>query len=489
MKTERTSDCNIQRGDSILAAKAGFWYVFGNFVGKSITFITTPFFARLMTTSDYGEFSNFASWAAMLALLVGVELYNTLSRAYYDFREVFDDYISTITILGSLITIITYVFFLLCRGFIFKIVAIPEQYVHVLFIFLLFSFCRLVFFARERVFYRYKTVAVITFISLVGPTLISFFLVFFLPESNHLSARLYGYYIPSAVVGLFCAAKLFERGVFFKWRYCWYAIVLSVPLLVHYLTAYLLTSTNIIITKNILGAEAAAVISIANSITHILTVFFQATSGALTTWIMDNLELGQKEKIKKGTFYYVVLLTAIIIVIILFTPEIIQILGGKKYVTSVLLLPGLVFATFVQSITTIFTIILTYDKNVVKTAVYTGLFAVISIIAKVFLLPVYGIIVLIYINIVVFVALFFINYILIKQAGYANAVFIRGLLFLIMFSGGVVTLSLQLYQWSVLRYSFIGLMATGCIIMVGFNRDKIINIIEIVRNKRTNKNV
>lgn len=469
---------NKLRGDSVLAAKAGFWYVCGNFVGKAVTFITTPIFARLMTPLDYGEFSNFASWVAMFMLIVGAELHDTLSRAYYDFKEKYDEYISTVTVLGSLITICLYIMFLLCRNFIYKIVAIPEQYVHIMFVFLLFSFCRLVYYARERTLYRYKTVAFVTFLSLFLPTIISVFLVYFLPASNHLSARLYGYYVPSALIGAFCAASLLSKSRVFKWQYCRYALVLSIPLLVHYLTAYLLTSTNIVITKNIMGAEVAAVVSIANSTVHILTVFFQATSGAFTTWLMDNLALGNNEKVRKGSFFYVVLLAIIIIITILFAPEVICILGGNKYISSIIILPGLAFASFIQSITTIFTIILTYDKNVVKTAVYTGLCAFLSIIAKVLLLPNYGIVALVYVNVAVFFILFFINYYLIKRAGYANAIFFKRILAVILISGFFVLLLPMIYKFQGFRYTLIGIFMAVCF----FNKRKLTNAVKYIVN-------
>ena len=476
-----------KRGDSVLAAKAGFWYVCGNFVGKAVTFISTPIFARLMTPSDFGEFSNFASWAAMLILIVGAELFNTLSRAYYDFKENFDEYISSVTVLGGLITVITYIIFLLCRGFIFKIVAIPEQYVHLLFFFLLFSFCRLVYYARERTLYRYKTVAVVTFITLFVPTVISVLLVYFLPESGQLSARLYGYYVPSAVIGLYCAASLFRKGISIQWHYCRYALILAIPLLVHYLTAYLLNSTNVMIAKNISGTEAAAVISIAYSATHILVVFFQATSGALTTWVMDNLEFKKAGTVRKGTFYYVLLLAAIIIVTILFTPEVIQILGGKKYAASVALLPGLVFGTFIQSVTTVFTIILTYDKNVVKTAAFTGLFALISIATKVWLLPEHGLLVLVYVNVAVFLMLFFINYFLVKFAGYGAAVNLTGTVAVILLAGILVAASPWLYKWQSLRYGIIGLFMAGCIIAGWLNKSRITDALRKIRSRRKAK--
>lgn len=478
---------NIQRGDSVLAAKAGFWYVCGSFVGKAITFITTPIFARLMSPSDYGEFSNFASWAALLLLVVGAELFNTLNRAFYDFKEHYDEYVSSLTVLAGMITIAVYVLFLLCHSCVFKVVKIPERYVHLLFIFLLFSVCRQIFFARERTLYRYKTVAFITFLSLFVPTIISVSLVYFLPESSRLSARLYGFYAPSAVIGMFCAAALFKKGIAFKGRYCRYALILSIPLLVHYLTAYLLTSTNIMIVKNMVGTEAAALVSIAHSTIHILTVFFQATSGALTTWVMDNLEFGENNKVRKGTFYYSLLLAIIITGTILFSPELIQILGGKKYVFSVQLLPGLVFATFIQSITTIFTIILTYDKNVVKAAVYTGTFALVSILAKIWLLPTYGLISLVYVNIAVFIALFLINYILVRKAGYADSVSFKGIAAIIFLTGFLAAVSQLLFTRPALRYTLIVIFMIGCIVEIWLNKDRIAASVKIIRNARAKK--
>ena len=102
----------IQRGNSILAVIAGFWYTMGNFFGKAITLVTTPIFARLMTVSDYGEFVNFANWASIIIIFTGLELPDTLSKAYYDFKNEFDDYISTVTLFGCGITILVYAFFL-----------------------------------------------------------------------------------------------------------------------------------------------------------------------------------------------------------------------------------------------------------------------------------------------------------------------------------------------------------------------------------------
>lgn len=480
-----TDDKIIQRGDSVLAFKAGFWYTMSSFLGKAITLITTPIFARLMTVSEYGEFTNFAQWAVTILIFTGLELPQTLSKAYYDFKTEYDNYISTITIFGCGITMLVYVFFLLFPGTIFKLVSIPGQYVHLLFVFVTFTFCQNVFNARERTLYRYKRVAEITFVGLFFPTLISILLVYLLPNTNHLSARLYGFYIPYSLIGMYCALKLFKKGTVFWLRYCRYAVSLSIPLLFHSLAAYLLNSTNIMITKGIMGSGAAAIVSIATSTTHIFTVFSLSVSGALTTWLMDNLELKKVTVIRSGTLYYVGILAFIVIFSILFGPEIIYFFGGEKYAASLGLLPAFLFAAFVQSVTAVFIIILTYDKSVIKTAVYTGILSVICVAAKITLLQNHELIVLAYVNIIVFGILFFINYFLVKNVGYADVINFKGVLSIILLTA-VFTVGIPfIYEDTVFRYSLIIVLLMLIIVVANKNQKKIIEFANRIK-KRSN---
>lgn len=444
----------VQRGNSNLAIKAGFWYVVSTFLIKGLSFITTPIFARLMDEKSYGEFSNFASWQATLLIITSAELYNTLAPAYYDHTEDYDGYVSSVTITSCIITAIIYGTFLLCRKWVFNIVSIPEQYVHILFVMLLFQSCKSIFMARERTLYRYKRVAVISTINLLIPTAIAILLVIAAPASQRLSARIYGYYLPSAMIGVYCAAVLLKKGGFrVRLRHCSYALKLSLPLIVHYLTAYLLTSSNTIVTKAVLGAEATATVSIANSTIHILTVFFQAVSGAFTTWVMDNLNQKHWDKLKKDSIFYILLLAVVAGGVMLLGPEVVLILGGRKYAESSLLIPGLVLSVFIQSVTTMYTIILTYDKNVLKTAIYTGVAALISIAVKVMLLPVWGVAVLPYVNIGAFLVMFFVNYWLVCRAGYKKAANFRGFAAVILVMGVLMVLCLLLYRQPMLRYA------------------------------------
>lgn len=92
-------------------------------------------------------------------------------------------------------------------------------------------------------------------------------------------------------------------------------------------------------------------------------------------------------------------------------------------------------AVFIQAITSLFTVILTYEKKIVKTAIFTATVAVISIVGKIVLMPKYGIDILPTINVVTFGVLFVLNYILVRKTSHCVAINIKGTVAVIMSTG------------------------------------------------------
>ena len=460
----------IKRGSTSLALKAGFWYVISNFLVKGLSFITTPIFSRLLSKEAYGEFTNFASWQSLLLIITSAEMQNTVARAYYDFEDDFDGYVSSVTITSCAVTLLFYAIFLIFGDWIFKLVSIPREYVHIMFFMLMCQAFKQIYFARERTLYRYKSVAAISVVNLLIPTIISVILVVLAQESQRLSARIYGFYLPSAIIGLGCAAVVLWRGKRFKWKHTKYAFVLSLPLMMHYLTAHLLSSSDTIVTKLMLGAEVVSIVSIATSTIHILTILLQSMSGAMTTWLMDNLNQDNIRATRKGTLIYVVGVSVAAIGVMLLAPEVVWVLGGTKYAQAAYLLPGMIVAVIIQTIASIFTTVLTYKKKVLGVAICTAVVACVSIAAKVFLLPRYGVEILPYINIVAFSVLFVCDYILMCRAGGGKAVSLKGfcvciaLLLLVMLACG------YLYENTIIRYAIVLCMGIAILVVAYKNR-------------------
>ena len=262
---------------------------------------------------------------------------------------------------------------------------------------------------------------------------------------------------------------------------------LSLPLIANYLSAHLLTSSNTIVTKNVLGSQAVSTVSMSSSANHILTILLQSVSGAVSTWLMDNLNQQNIKAVRKGTLLYVAGVAAVSVGVMLMSPEVIWILGGAKYADSVYLMPGMVVSAMVQSISTIFTIILTYEKKVVKTALYTSIVSVVCILSKMFLLPVFGVIILPFINICSFGTLTAVNYYLVVRAGYGKYINIKGILAVIGFTFVIMGVSYYLYKNTILRYAVIGIMAVAAAVIMYKYRNIILKLINRkLKRKKTN---
>lgn len=481
-----SNEINQQRGSAGLAIKAGFWYVVSTFLVKGLSFITHPIFAGLLSKEDLGAFSNFASWETLLLIITSLEMQNSVARAYYDFKEDFNKYVSSVTLASCGVTLILYGVALLCDDWFSAVTSIPKQYIHILFIMLLFQGSKQIYMAKERTLYRYKSVAVISALNALIPTLSAVAMVMLADSRGEsmLDGRIYGFYVPSSLIGVGCALVLMLKGKGFSWKHCKYGLALSFPLMLHYLTAQLLTSSNSIITTAQLGEEANAVVATASSANHIMTTLLLAVSGAITTWLMDNLNQENVKAVRRGTLLYVAGISVLAIGVILLAPEIVYILGSGKYPESTVLMPGFVVAVLIQSATTIFTIMLTYQKKVVGTAVWTGVIAVLCVLAKYFLLPMYdkynpgnGVLILPFINIAAFAALFFINYILVRRSGLGKYLNFKGLVAILALLVLFMAASYFLYDHLWLRVGFIAVLAIVAIIIAIRYRTMIMKII------------
>lgn len=485
----------IKRGSAGLALKAGFWYVVSTFLIKGLSFITHPIFAGLLTKEQLGAFSNFASWETLLLIITSLEMQNTVARAYYDFKDDFDKYVSSTTLASLGVTLVLYGVSLILGDYFTALTSIPKQYIHVLFLMLMFQGSKQIFMAKERTLYRYKSVAVISAFNALVPTLIAVAMVIFARNGggDMLSGRIYGFYIPSALIGVGCAFVLLQKGKGFGWKYCKYGLALSFPLMLHYLTAQLLTSSNSIITTACLGETANAAVATASSANHIMTTLLLAVSGAVTTWLMDNLNQEKVKTVRRGTLLYVAGISVLAMGVILLAPEVVFILGSGKYPESVVLMPGFVVAVLIQSSTTIFTIMLTYQKKVVGTAIWTGIVAVACVGAKYLLLPWYdrvsggnGVQILPFINIASFGALFFINYILVCRSGLGKYLNFKGMLAILAVLGVFMAASYFLYDRLWLRIAVIGVLAVVAAIVAFKYRAMIMKVIrKKFRKKKT----
>ena len=104
------------------ATKAGAWYTIANILLKGCVFLSLPIFTRLMSTADFGIYNTYIAYEGIVTAILGLGLYGTVKNAKLDFKESFDEYLSStvsMSVLGlALVLAISNLFYPLYANFI-----------------------------------------------------------------------------------------------------------------------------------------------------------------------------------------------------------------------------------------------------------------------------------------------------------------------------------------------------------------------------------
>ena len=182
------------------ALKSGIWYTVSNLLVRSIGFITTPIFTRILTKEQFGAYNNYTSWLNIVLIFVTLNLESTLISARFDYKKKFDEYILSMISLSTLSGIIWFVFVNVLNKQIESFLGMPLLYINAMVIYLIALPAVNMFQARERYYYEYKKTVITSIILSLGTAILSVLLVVCM--NNKLTGRILGSIIPTIILGL-----------------------------------------------------------------------------------------------------------------------------------------------------------------------------------------------------------------------------------------------------------------------------------------------
>ena len=335
-----------EHADSRQAVKAGIWYVISNFISKGLVFLTTPIFTRVLPKAEFGEYNNFATWQSLLLIIATLELYSTIARAKYDFKESLDQYISSISIAGTIYTGICYGIVTLFMPFFSKLFDLEAKYIHILFCYLLFAPALQIILAKHRVMLKYKSAAILALSSSAISTLVALLLC--LTMNDRLLGRILGQEAVLIVFNFVIFLYLILRGRNFKWSHCKYALIVALPLVPHLLAGNLLGSFDKIVINKLCGAEDLAFYSLAFNCSLLAKVLWDSLNQAMVPWLYERIENHEKDQIIKVSRIYIGGFLFVAIGIMLFAPEVLLIFGGKLYLDAKIVMPPIIMGSCFQ---------------------------------------------------------------------------------------------------------------------------------------------
>lgn len=341
--------------------KSGIWFTVSNFLMKAIGFITTPIFTRLMTKAEYGDFSTFQTWMMIMLYITSLNLEGSLIRACHDFKNDIDKYIFSMISLSMISTVIWWSVANFFYEQFNELLGFNRLYLNCMFVYLFFSSAINLFQNAERFKYNYKWTVATSFSISVGASLLSVVLV--LTMQNRFMGRVFGYIIPTIIIGFLITLYYIKKGSGINFKYWKYALKISLPYIPHLLSMYLLSNMDKVMINDFCGSKYVALYSLAYTCGMVITIFVTSINSAYSPWLADMLSTCEYDTIKKVSVPYVKIFSFLAIGAVLITPEILFILGGESYMEAKYVMPPVAAGCLIQFVYCMYVNIEQYERR------------------------------------------------------------------------------------------------------------------------------
>lgn len=375
-----------------LAAKAGIGYTIGNYCLKGIGFITVPIFARILTTADFGIYNTFLAYESILYIFISLTLHGSLKSAKYKFKNNFDSYISSLTIMPQLIMVGCVLCCIFCRVWLAEKLGINNN---VIFFLVIYSYCSgVIIFYKSRISleFNYKQYLKMSMFNVLCSVFLSLVLIHTMFNQERYMGRIVGGTISYLVLTGYILINLYKKALpRFNKEYWIYGLKISIPLIPHGLSQILLMQFDRIMINKLIGNAEAGIYSFSYTIYSLIQITGTSLDTAFSNWVFKQLhEYENKEEVKKIGTCFMLFLAGIVTVVMLFSPEVIRILGGEKYKESIYSTIPVVFAGFFALSYVIPSVMEYYYEKTGYIALGTSIAALLNVVLNAVFIPQYG---------------------------------------------------------------------------------------------------
>lgn len=376
--------------DIPIPAKASIWFIFCTIIQKCISLVTVPIFTRLMSTTQYGQFTVYNSWLQIFTIITTLRLnWAVFNKGMSKYKNDRDAYTSTMQSLTFMITGVVFVVYLIFHKQINAFVELPTFIMVALFAELFVSPAIDFWTIRKRYEYIYIPVIIRTLVMAVLNAGLGIVAVLLSEEKGY--ARIISCILVNTCFGISLFVYNRKKGkVWFKKEYAKYAILFNLPLLLHYLSQYVLEQFDRIMIQKMVGIDEAGIYGVAYNAAMMMRIVTQNINNAFIPWQYEKLEKRELTEMDNVLFVIYILVSGCALVFSGFAPEIMYILAPKSYHEAIYVIPpvalGLVFSFMY---TTFANVELYYNQN--KFTMYISMSgAILNIILNYFGIKMFG---------------------------------------------------------------------------------------------------
>ncbi len=371
--------------------KAGSWYTFTNFFTVGVSFLTLPIFTRLLSTIDYGITNIYSSYSSLFVVIFSLGLSAATQRGKFDFKENYDQYISSILFLATLTFATFSTVMIVFQNYFSKLLGLDKSLIIIALVYSYASFVQSFVFDKFRVEYNYKKISVIQIVNSIVGVLLSIVLILSVFNNKRYFGRIIGSALPVVVSGFVLLVYVFRKGKkFIEPAYWKYALVISIPLIFHTLAGIINSQFDRIFINKYIGTSEAGIYSFAYNIGLIINILWTSTNQAWVPWFFEKMDASDYVAIRKRAKNYRDFFTLAYILILFLSPEIIKIMADKRYWVGLSIVPYIFMAYYLNLMYSFEVNVEFYAKKTHLIPIGTILSAALNVILNIIFIPKYG---------------------------------------------------------------------------------------------------
>ena len=448
--------------------KAGIGFTIGNYLLKGVTFITTPVFARLMSTSDFGKYNVFNSYESILFVVIGLAIHSSYKNAFYKFKDPKDPegelgyrkYVSA----TMWFLIASFLAWLVIAG-VFRVPISSALGIDPSLVYLLVagSFVTSIincYSTDKGIHYQYQGLLITSSVYTILNVLLSLLLMNTVFADQKYLGRILGGLIPGIVI--YCSIciryilRASARGMMdgLKW-----GIRYSLPIVPHGISQIILAQFDRIMIKKIEGDSLAGIYSFAYTIYAMLTVTSTSLDGIWSPLFYEKRKSNDYEAIKKGSCIYIAVVFLASITVITLCPELIRIMGGEKYRDAVYCAIPIVAGGFYACIYNVPCLVEYYHEKTKLIALSTACAALMNIVLNAVFIRRFGYVAAAYTTWVTYALYFLLHYIVAWRIEGRNLFSTKVILACILTMTAASAISLSTIQYPAARIAMLLIIA------------------------------
>lgn len=439
--------------------------------------MTVPIFTRILSEADYGIVSVYNGWHDIFFVFGTLNLfYAVYNNAMLKYKNDIDGYTSSMIILIDTISTAFFAVYCVFSHFWENVFDLSPILLKIIFVELVTVPAYSFWMSKQRFFFQYKKVVIVTLIVSIMSPVLSLFLISM--ARDQATAKIMGTALPTILIGGMLSINFLYKGKrYVNIEYWTYALKFNIPLIPHYLSGSVLNQSDRIMISRLISDAKAGIYSVAYNASFTISILTTAINNSLVPWIYDQMEGGRYENIKKRTSIVLSAFAALLLLFMLVIPEFITILAPPSYREAINILPILVMSVFFQFLYGFFGTVEFYYEKSIYVMLASVIAASINIFTNICFIPRFGYHAAAYTTLFCFIVMscthqLFLRIILKKHNITSDIFDIKQIIFISGLFLGVGFLEFILYKNILIRYTIVVLICT----IVLFKYEKIVRI-------------